>query len=156
MMFLQVKWSSSKRRVYNLERKGKSVSERRRVETQAPEGKLNLARKWAHHFSIKEQQCSALLCFFQTLSHLPPHFCIHSLLHLEWFVNVLSSLKILFLYVSEISCHNNQNTLVIQLALLCQLHSTVSFKVRGCVLLDLSGGEKRHFLWMEEWIKVAD
>ena len=38
MMFLQVKWSSSKCRVRNLERKGKSVSERRRVETQAPKG----------------------------------------------------------------------------------------------------------------------
>lgn len=69
MMFLQVKWNSSKRNVHNLERKGKSVRERRRVETQAPEGKLNLARKWAHHFSTKEQQLfSALLCCFQTLS----------------------------------------------------------------------------------------
>lgn len=68
MMFLQVKWSASKRNFHDLERKGKSASERRRVETQSPEGKLNLARKWANHFSTKEQQFSALLCCFQTLS----------------------------------------------------------------------------------------
>ena len=67
-MFLQVKWSASKRNFHDLERKGKSVSERRRVETQSPEGKLNLARKWANHYSTKEQQFNALLCCFQTLS----------------------------------------------------------------------------------------